>query len=82
MVNRMLQTLPPHDEAECVNAMCREHYPNLDAKGRMTPGTMSDRELMEEILANQRATQDLVLSFIEGMKNNPMMKMMAGKFGG
>lgn len=73
---------PPHEKADCVNAQCRDHFPNVDAKGRMNPGDMTDRELLEEIVTSQRATQDLVIQFIEGMKTNPMFKMMAGKFGG
>jgi len=53
-----------------------------DSKGRMDPRDMTDRGLLEEIVTSQRATQDLVTQFIEGMKTNPMFKMMAGKFGG
>lgn len=52
-----------------------------DAKGRMDPRDMTDRSLLEEIVTSQRETQDLVVQFIEGMKANPMMRMMAGKFG-
>lgn len=59
--------------------MAPEHA--KDAKGRTDPRDMSDRELLEEIVASQRETQDLVVAFIEGMKTNPMMRMFAGKMG-
>jgi hypothetical protein len=52
-----------------------------DDKGRIRPDQMLDREMMIEIVTSQRATQDLVESFIASMSKNPMMKMMAGKFG-
>lgn len=52
-----------------------------DSKGRMDPRDMSDRSLMEEIVTSQRETQDLVVQFVEGLKSNPMLRMMAGKMG-
>jgi hypothetical protein len=50
-----------------------------DEKGRIKPNQLTDRELLIEVVTSQRATQDLVESFIASMSKNPMLKMMAGK---
>lgn len=49
--------------------------------GRVDPETMTDRELLLECVRNQREMLDTVRSFVESMQRNPMLKMMAGKFG-
>lgn len=43
---------------------------------------MTDRELLEEIATSQRLMLQTVQSFVDTMKTNPMLRMMAGKFGG
>ena len=50
-------------------------------KGRVDPEEMTDRELLIECVRNQRQMLDTVQSFVDSMQKNPMLKMMAGKFG-
>jgi hypothetical protein len=66
---------PMTDEWERVNG------PFIDEKGRTNPRAMEDRQLLEEILRNQRQANDTIEAFIENMAKNPMFKMFAGKFG-
>lgn len=49
-----------------------------DAKGRALPTYMTDRELAEAILNNQRAMLDMVTDLFESMKSNPMFRAMMG----
>lgn len=42
---------------------------------------MTDRELLEECVTNQRLMLQTVQSFVDAMKSNPMFGMMAKKFG-
>lgn len=53
-----------------------------DAKGRYPVEAMTDRELLVEAVLTMRKTQDTVEQFIADMAQNPMLRMMAGKFGG
>lgn len=53
----------------------------IDEKGRVAPELMPDRALLVEIVHNQRAANDAIEQFIESMAKNPMLKMLAGKFG-
>lgn len=55
--------------------------PIFDDKGRKSIPLMSDREIIEEMLTQQRATRDLVETFILEMNKNPLMSMMATRFG-
>lgn len=52
----------------------------FDAKGRRLPCTYGDRELMEEILSNQRAMLDLAESLGTTLKDpKALMKMLTGR---
>jgi hypothetical protein len=56
-----------------------------DDKGREHPHTMTDRELLEEMVVSQRKLADLVNGFFDDFKNgriNPMKMMMGGVMGG
>lgn len=50
-------------------------------KGRNAVEDMTERELLEECVINQRQMLDTVQSFVDAMKTNPMFGMMARKFG-
>lgn len=56
--------------------------PEFDDKGRPEVIYMTNRDLLEEAVRSQRAVADMVEKFIASMEKNPMMKMMAGRFGG
>lgn len=53
----------------------------LPHEGRRAVEDMSDRELLEECVVNQRHMLDTVSSFVDTLKANPMFGMMAKKFG-
>lgn len=52
-----------------------------DERGREHVHTMTDRELLEEMVTSQRQLSDLVANFMGSMDKNPMMRMFAGKMG-
>lgn len=55
-----------------------------DEKGREHPHTMSERELLEELVITQRKVDDLVNSFFSDLKSgkiNPMSLLTGGMFG-
>lgn len=54
---------------------------HVDDKGRTLVEHMLDRELLEEIAVNQRATADMVTEFVTAMQGNKMLSMFAGKLG-
>ena len=58
--------------------MEEDMYP-LDAQGRRHVATMTDRELLEELVTNSRSVADLVNGFFGDLKSgkiNPMQMMM------
>lgn len=56
--------------------------PTVDSKGRPNPESMSDRELLIELVRGMRQAQDgleQLLPMLEQMGNNPMLKMFFPK---
>lgn len=55
----------------------------VDEQGREHPHTMSDREILEEILVSQRKVADLVNGFMGDLRTGKIspLKMMGGMFG-
>lgn len=49
---------------------------------RKEVSSMSDRELLEECVVNQRAASDLIEKFISDFGNNPMLRNLGRMFGG
>jgi hypothetical protein len=54
----------------------------IDEQGRRVANELTEREMLIAIVESQRRTEDMVADFIAKMGQNPMLKMMAGKFGG
>lgn len=53
-----------------------------DDKGRQNVESMSDRQLLEETVKWQRITGDTLEQMMQSMGNNPMLKVLVGRFGG
>lgn len=65
-----------------------EEARELLAAGEVAPGdpaldlptdSMTDREMLVEILIHERQTRDAVVAFIESVKTSPLGSMMNGK---
>lgn len=54
--------------------------PITDHKGREVVSTMTERQLLEEMVSTIRRVEDTVVSFVDSMSNNPMMATLSKMF--
>ncbi len=59
-------------DLETINPESLDHTPNTDSRGRPVVDSMSDSELLRELVTGQRAVMDTV----EAALDNPMVRMM------
>lgn len=53
--------------------------PGTDAKGRILPECMTDRQLLKELVTTLRRAEDELEVAMRGAKSNPMLSMLFPK---
>lgn len=55
------------------------NFPQHDEKGRKNPATMTDRELLMELVSMFRRAEDEAVKMVQSASKNPMLSMIFKK---